>query len=258
MAGIPEIIDRKETEKQIAERLAELEALLQETEKLRHRQFLISGVTMLLMLAVLIAFLIGLAAFFRTYPKRLLIQEVARQEQMVSDCLHLSGTDRNFGRKMIHGFFHSIHREQPFRKSVFRHKLRSEIHALNQYAQQELRPFFRNQLYLRLREETLRYLTEKNLTPGGVQKSLIRQLNLELSAELANRMFRESGAADRAFSLFREETGLLRQSPWYRELAQEPFETIENRMLENLLECLICRLNESKAFADPERSHGHE
>lgn len=258
MAGIPEILDQKETDQEITERLAELESLLQETEKIRRLQSLISGVTVLVVLVILIFFILGLAAFFRTYPKRLLVQEIVHQNQMISDYPLLSGTDRNSDRKMMLSLFRSISREQPFRKPVFRQKLRAEIRSLNQYAQQDLRLFFRNQLYQCLREETRRYLAARNHTPGRVQKNLIRQLNLELSAELTDRIFRDLDAANRTVSLFQGEAALLRQSCLYRELSGKPLETVEDRLLENLLECLICRLNESKALAGPERSPDYE
>ena len=45
MPPIPEISVQNETEEQIADRLEELEKLLQEAEKLRRRQFLISAKT---------------------------------------------------------------------------------------------------------------------------------------------------------------------------------------------------------------------
>jgi len=41
----------------------------------------------------------------------------------------------------------------------------------------------------------------------------------------------------------------------YRELAGEPLDAVENRLYENLLECLVCRLNERKAFGEGGNLH---
>ena len=66
MPPIPEITVQNEAEEQIADRLNELENLLFEVEKLRRRQFLITGCTILLMLLILTFFIIGVFAFFKT------------------------------------------------------------------------------------------------------------------------------------------------------------------------------------------------
>ena len=83
MVQIPGIIVQNEAEEQIADRLEELEKLFQEGERLRRRQILVFGCTVLLMLAVLTFFIIGLVTFFRAYPKRVLMQEVVNQNRLI-------------------------------------------------------------------------------------------------------------------------------------------------------------------------------
>ena len=98
MSAIPEISIQNEAEEQLAERLEELEKLLQESERLRRRQFLVSGITILLMLAVLFFFIIGLVFFFRTYPKRLLMQEVVGRNRLILGNPYHFGVNRKYDR----------------------------------------------------------------------------------------------------------------------------------------------------------------
>ena len=98
MAEIPEIIDLNETEEKVVKQLDELGQLVQEAEKLRRRQFLIAGVTVLLMLVILSFFIIQTVSFFRTYPKRLLMHEVVKQNRLILENLEKL---RQTGRRII-------------------------------------------------------------------------------------------------------------------------------------------------------------
>ena len=163
MPSIPEISIQNEAEEQLAERLEELEKLLQESESLRRRQFLVSGITLLLMLAVLTFFIIGLVFFFRTYPKRLLMQEVVdRNRQILGNPYHF-GVNRKYDRKLIHYFLGETRRELQRRKPLLRQELRTAIRSLNAYARNELRKEFRTRVYRHLAAETKLYLKEKKL-----------------------------------------------------------------------------------------------
>ena len=83
MAEIAEIRDPDKEAEQVAERLDALEKLMLEAEKLRRRQLLISGCTILLMLLILSLFILGIITYFRTYPKRQLMQEVRQQNRLI-------------------------------------------------------------------------------------------------------------------------------------------------------------------------------
>lgn len=244
MAGMPEIADRDETEKRIAVQLDELEKLMQEAENLRRKQFLVSAVTILLMLVVLSVFIIGLISYFRTYPKRLLMREVIEQNRRIMDNPYHFGITRKYDRKLIHGFMTEMQKELYSRQPVFRRELRTGILSIHEYAATELRSRFQGQLYIRLKAKTRQYLKEKNCRPDRCQTFLLRQLNTELAASVTDRLFGNPTASARQnFTWFQEEIEHLRQSGMYWELHREPLELVEERMFENLLECLVCRLN---------------
>ena len=257
MAEIPEIIDRHEEEEKIVKQLDDLEQLVQEAEKLRRRQFLIAGVTVLLMLGILFFLIIATASFFRTYPKRLLMQEVVKQNRLILENPYHFGVNRNHDRNLVRHFIDSVGKELNRRKPLVRLELRTEIRSLNEYAFSELRLKFRNQLYKRLSAKTRMYMKEKNLKLTASQFQKLRRMNVELANRITGAMFcGEKKFAREAFRLYQTETAQLKQTEMYRELAGEPLDAVENRLYENLLECLVCRLNERKASG--ERGTRHE
>ena len=257
MAEIPEIIDLNETEEKVAKQLDALGQLVQEAEKLRRRQFLIAGVTVLLMLVILSFFIIQTVAFFRTYPKRLLMREVVKQNRLILENPYHFGVNQNYDRNLIRYFIRSTGKELQRRKPLIRLELRTEIRSLNEYAFSELRLKFRNQLYKRLSAKTRIYMKEKNLVLNASQVLYLRRMNVELANRITDAMFPgEKNFAVETFRLYQTETALLKQTEMYRELAGEPLDAVENRLYENLLECLVCRLNERKASG--ERVNRHE
>lgn len=247
MPPIPEISVQSEAEFQIADRLDELEKLLQETENLRRRQFLVSGCTVLLMLTVLTFFIIGLVLFFRTYPKRLLMQEVVDQNRLILSNPYHFGVNRKYDRKLIEYFRSEVQRELQRRKPLLRQELRIAVRSLSVYAREELRKDFRRRLYKQLDTETRLYLQEKKWNPAARHLVQLRQMNVELSAAVTDAVFGNPETAGReAFDLFQAETQHLRKTDLYRELSGEPLDTVEQRLFENLLECVVCRLNDWK------------
>lgn len=256
MPEIPEIIDLKETEEKVAKQLDALGQLVQEAEKLHRRQFLIAGVTVLLMLVILSFFIIQTAAFFRTYPKRLLMREVVKQNRQILENPYYFGVNRTYDRNLVRYFIRSMGKELQRRKPLVRMELRTEIRSLNEYAFSELRLKFRNQLYNRLSAKTRMYMKEKKLKLNASQFLYLRRMNVELANRITDAMFRsEKNFAAETFRLYRTETALLKQTEMYRELAGEPLDAVENRLYENLLECLVCRLNEKKASGERENRH---
>lgn len=256
MTEIPEIIDRNETEEKIVKQLDDLDRLVQEAEKLRRSQFLIAGVTVLLMLVVLSFFIIGTISYFRNYPKRLLMREVVKQNRLILENPYSFGVSRNYDRNLVRHFIDSVRKEMRRRKPLLRRELRTEIRSLNEYAYTELRETFRNQLYKRLSAKTRMYLREKKLELTASQFLQLRKMNVELANRITAAMFsNETNFAAEAFRLYRSEAALLKQTEMYRELAGEPLEAVENRLYENLLECLVCRLNERKASGEPGKRH---
>ena len=257
MAEIPEIIDLNETEEKVVKQLDELGQLVQEAEKLRRRQFLIAGVTVLLMLVILSFFIIQTVSFFRTYPKRLLMHEVVKQNRLILENPYYFGVNRNYDRNLVRHFIRSTGKELQRRKPLLRMELRTEIRSLNEYAFSELRLKFRTHLYKRLAAKTRMYMKEKNLELNSRQFLHLRRMNVELATRISNAMFiGEKNFAAEAFRLYQTETALLKQTEMYRELAGEPLDAVEDRLYENLLECLVCRLNERKAAG--ERGNRHE
>ncbi len=247
MPPIPEISVQNEADEQIVERLEELEKLLQEAERLRRRQFLVSACTVLLMLTVLTFFIIGLVFFFRTYPKRLLMQEVVDQNRQILGNPYHFGVNRKYDRKLIEYFRSEIQRELQRRKPMLRQELRIAVKSLNAYARKELRKDFRSRLYKHLASETRLYLQEKKLNPAARHLVQLRQMNVELSSAVTDAVFgNPETAGQEAFDLFQTETQHLRESGLYRELSGEPLDTVEQRLLETLMECVVCRLNDWK------------
>lgn len=257
MAEIPEIIDLNETEEKVAKQLDALGQLLQQAEKLRRRQFLIAGITVLLMFVILSFFIIQTVAFFRTYPKRLLMREVVKQNRLILENPYYFGVNQNYDRNLVRYFIRSAGKELQRRKPLIRLELRKEIRSLNEYAFSELRSKFRNQLYKRLSAKTRIYMKEKNLVLNPGQFLYLRRMNVELTNRITDAMFPcDKNFAAETFRLYQDETALLKQTGMYRELAGEPLDAVENRLYENLLECLVCRLNERKASG--ERVNRHE
>jgi|GEM_PF-2002478 len=258
MAGIPEIIDPNEEADQISERLDELEKLMQEAETLRRQQFMISFGTILLMLLILSFFIFGLVTYFRTYPKRQLMREVLHQNRMILSDPYRFGYNLRYDRELIRHFTREMQREIRQRRPILRQELRTELRAMNHYAAHELKQIFQTRLYVHLTAETKQYLADRKYTPDARQQRLLRQLNVELAAAVADRLFGDSDeetdqAARRSFELFRTETSHLRKSGAYQALAHEPLEMVERRMLEDLLECLLCRLNDVRGDGIPVR-----
>ena len=248
MPPIPEISMQNEAEEQLAVRLDELEKLLQESESLRRRQFLISGITLLLMLAVLAFFIIGLVFFFRTYPKRLLMQEVVDRNRLILGNPYHFGVNRKYDRKLIHYFLGETRRELQRRQPLLRQELRTVIRSLNAYARNELRKEFRTRLYRHLAAETRLYLKGKKQEPAARHLVQLRRMNVELASAVTEEIFGDQETAGQdAFDLFQAEVQLLRETDLYRELSGEPLDTVEQRLLENLLECVVCRLHEWKS-----------
>lgn len=247
MPAIPEISIPDETEEQLAERLEELEKLLQESERLRRRQFLVSGITLLLMLAVLVFFIIGLVFFFRTYPKRLLMQEVVDRNRLILGNPYHFGVNRKYDRKLILYFLGETRRELQRRKPLLRQELRTAIRSLNAYSRKELRKEFRTRLYKHLAAETRQYLREKKAEPAARHLVQLRRMNVELSSAVTEEIFGDQDTVGKeAFDLVQAEVQHLRNTGLYRELSGEPLDMVEQRLLENLLECVVCRLNEWK------------
>ena len=248
MAGIPEIIDRDEMEGQVAARLAELESLMQEAEKLRRRQILTAVCTVLLMLVVLFLFIAGLAAYFRAYPKGLLVQEVVKQNRLILANPYYVGLNPKYDRRLAQYFLAEMRRERQARRPMLRHAVRSGIRSLQEFSGTELREVFQNQLYARLNLETRRITAGTDFERDARRRQLRRQLNAALAAEITRRLFDgHQDALRQECLLFHQETEALRHSSMFRELEQEPLETVEEKMFENLLECLVCRLNENRA-----------
>ena len=249
MAGIPEIIDPNEEAEQISARLDDLEKLMQEAETLRRHQFLISLGTILLMLLILTLSIFGLVTYFRSYPKRQLMHEVIRQNRKILSDPYRFGYNPRHDQELVRHFTREMRREIRQRRPVLRQELRTELRAMNHYASHELKQFFQTRLYILLTAETNRYLAERKQEPDARQQRLLRQMNVELAAAVADRLFGDSEretdqAARRSFELFRTETEHLRKSESYQALTREPLEMVERRMLEDLLECLLCRLND--------------
>ena len=255
MPPIPEIAVQNETEEQIADRLDELEKLLQESEKLRRMQFLISGGTILFMLLILTFFIIGMLTFFKTYPKRLLMQEVVDQNRLILSNPYHFGINRKYDRKLIQYFLSETNRELQHRKPLLRQELRTAIRSLNAYASTELRKDFQTRLYKHLTAETRLYLKEKNLKPDAGRVVQLQKMNVEMAAAVTDAVFGDPETADReSFKLFLSESQYLRQTDLYHELSGEPLDMVEQRLLENLLECVVCRLSDWKnANGGPDR-----
>lgn len=111
----------------------------------------------------------------------------------------------------------------------------------------ELRKDFRTRLYKHLAAETNRYLQEKKLEPAARHLVQLRRMNVELSAAVTDAVFGDPETAGQdAFDLFQAEVRHLRKTGLYRELSGEALDMVEQRMLENLLECVVCRLNDWK------------
>ena len=246
-------MDLNESEEQVAARLTELQNLLQEAETLRRKQFLVSACTVLLMLVILTCFIFGMTAYFRTYPKRQLMQEVVEQNRLILGNPYQFGANRQYDRKLIRHFLGQLQLEIRRRKPLLRKELSIAIRSLNAFAANELRADFRKLLYTYLTAQTREYLKEKKLTPDLRQINQLKSMNLELASAVTDAVFgsRETAARE-AFELFQTESLRLRLSEMYRELKKEPLDMVEQRMLENLLECIVCRLNEAKAFKNTE------
>ena len=255
MPPIPEITVQNEAEEQIADRLNELENLLFEVEKLRRRQFLITGCTILLMLLILTFFIIGVFAFFKNYPKRLLMQDVVDQNRLILSNPYHFGVNRTYDRKLIQSFLSETNRELQRRKPLLRQELRTAIRSLNAYASSELRKKFQIRLYKYLTAETRLYLKGKNLDPDAARLVQLQKMNVELTAAVTDAVFGNPvTAGQEAFKLFQSEANHLRQTELYHELSGEPLDMVEQRLLENLLECVVCRLNDWKnANGGPDR-----
>ncbi|MBQ9336456.1 MAG: hypothetical protein IJS14_04055 [Lentisphaeria bacterium] len=247
MPEIPEITDPQKDAELIARRLAEMEDLLQESERLRFYQTVVSAITVLLMLGILTAFIFGLIGFFRSYPKRLLMREVVQQNRRILGNPYHFGVNSEYDRRTIRLFLEEAIKGVRRRRPAVRQEIRSELRFLNRYAAVDLRRRFRDRFYTRLTAETNQYLAQKKLQPDARRKALLDQFNRTLAEEAARKVFGDAGQAGlSAYGLFREEAELLRRSGMYQELLREPLDMTENRMMENLLECIVCRLNEGK------------
>lgn len=254
MAEIPEIADPGEMDEQTVARLEELEALLRDSEKLRRWQMLISGGTILLMLLVLTVAIVGMIDYFRSYPQEQLMREIVRQNRrFLGGDPYRYGVDPGKDRELVRYFQAELKREMKTRRPILRQTVRSGVHSLHDFSETELRTFFRSRLFVQLTANAEQFAAEKNYHLDPRKIRLLRKLSATLASEITDRMFdRSTGSRRENLRLFQQEIEELRRSSIYRELGQEPLEMVEERMLENFLECLVCRLNENKAFGRKE------
>ncbi len=248
MAEIAEIRDPDKEAEQVAERLDALEKLMLEAEKLRRRQLLISGCTILLMLLILSLFILGIITYFRTYPKRQLMQEVRQQNRLILSNPYQTGGFRKFDRRILRVFTAELQQEMLRKKAPLRQGIRTEIRMVNEYAGSGLRQRFQNLLYTRLTAETRKYLADRGIKPDSRQLRRLKQLNAELAAEISRMVFAEMIPSPAQLEQLNAECTRLKQTDAYRRLEGEPLSLVESRMLENLLECVIFQLNEGKGM----------
>lgn len=248
MAEIAEILDPDKEAEQVAERLDALEKLMQEAEKLRRRQLLISGCTILLMLLILVLFILGIVAYFKTYPKRQLMQEVRQQNRLILSNSYQLGGIRKFDRRILRVFIAELQQEMQRKKADLRQGIRTEVRSIHEYAENGLRQRFRNLLYTCLTAETRKYLAERGIKPDSRQIRRLKQLNAELAADISRRVFAGTAPSPEQLKQLESECAQLKQTGAYRKLEGEPLLLAESRMLENLLECIIFQLNEEKGM----------
>ena len=119
---------------------------------------------------------------------------------------------------------------------------------VNEYAGSGLRQRFQNLLYTRLTAETRKYLADRGIKPDSRQLRRLKQLNVELAAEISRIVFAEMIPSPAQLEQLNAECIRLKQTDAYHRLEGEPLSLIEGRMLENLLECVILQLNEGKGM----------
>jgi len=250
---IQEITDHEEESKLVEERIIELEALIEEAEQLRRKQFFISTASVLLMLIILTAFIIGLASYFNNYPKRTLMLEVLRNSRYVLSNPYLlemrSGLDREIVPLFAEEFRKNFQREV----TLLRQEIRMEVKSTVTFAQNNLRQNFRTRIRALLEDNTRNYLAENNLVPDKDQQTLLNQMNDKLADKITDSAFSVIMPTQEKLRAFREELEFLRGSKDYMALSTEPRDFIESRFIENTLESVIYSLNESKGLVPANR-----
>ncbi len=250
---IQEITDSDEESKLVEERIIELENLIEEAEQLRRKQFFISTASVLLMLIILTAFIIGLASYFNNYPKRTLMLEVLRSSRYVLSNPYLLEMRNGLDREIVPLFAEEFRKNFQREVTLLRQDIRQEVKSTVSFAQNNLRQNFRTRIRGLLEENTRNYLAENSLVPDKDQQKLLDQMNDKLADKITESAFSVIVPTQEKLHAFREELEFLRSSKDYMSLSTEPRDFIESRFIENTLESVIYSLNESKGLVPANR-----
>lgn len=248
-----EITDHEEESKLVEERIIELENLIEEAEQLRRKQFFISTASLLLMLIILTAFIIGLASYFNNYPKRTLMLEVLRNSRYVLSNPYLLEMRNGLDREIVPLFAEEFRKNLQKEISLLKQEIRVEVKSTLNYAQIPLRQKFQSHIRDILEENTRDYLAKNSLTPDKDQEVLLKQMNDKLAENITESAFAVIVPTQEKLRFFREELEFLRNSKDYADLSTEPRDFIESRFIEDILEAVIYSLNESKGLVPAHR-----
>ncbi|OQA87531.1 MAG: hypothetical protein BWY31_00699 [Lentisphaerae bacterium ADurb.Bin242] len=250
---LQEITDVEEESQLVGERITELESLIAEAEQLRRKQFFISSASLLLMLIILTAFIIGLASYFKNYPKRTLMLEVLRNSRYALSNPYLLEMRHGLDRKIVPLFADEFKKNLQKELSLLKQEIRMEARSTVHYAQHNLRQNFRTRIRTLLEENTQDRLEKGNLTPDKNQESLLKQMNDKLADRITDSVFSVIMPTPEKLYALHEELEFLRNSRDYMDLSTEPRDFIESRLIEDTLETIIYSLNESKGLVPANR-----
>ena len=247
------IIDPEEEEKEIAAKLNELENLVLEAESFRKKQFCVSAAALLLILIIMALFLVGIAAYFKNYPKKQLMSELSRNTKS----MFFSSDLRELGPKFTARFLNTLQKETrtAFNQEIptLRRELRNELKLTIAYLNSD----FKAQLEQKLKMQ-FEFQKEKFLERYGADLSDEKYKELEKALDNANQTMLRHALSQFTLATrispemlldFQAELDMYRSMKEYSALKQEPREFIESRLLENLLEYGVYLLNESKGIA---------
>ena len=218
MLTIPKINNSEEDARQLEEQIDGLRKLMLEAEQLRKRQYAVSICAVLLMLIILTIGIFNLAAFFKYYPKRLLMQEVLQRSREIFANPYMKNSSGELNRKIVPLYWKALRQALIHEMPLIKQEIRRELRSNKAYVNGELKQRVYSQLYLQISSEIQAFLERSAIKPDAAQQRKLKEFNAEIASLLTARIFIALEPSVDAQNVFMEELQAMRRSAEYRKL----------------------------------------
>ena len=232
------IVTSSDESQELSEQIDELETLLQKSESLRKKQFLLSACALLSMILILTLAILNLTNFFRNYPKNLLMREVFfHSRPLLYTPWNIRGNTPQ-ERRILKQTAAELEKTLKEYLPQIRHSMRQSVRSLKRYTHTELRSEFQKHLYTCLQIRAVKYMNENKIHPDRTALDRIRIFNTFLAESITEKVFAALQKASLDQASFLREANLLYSSGAMEDLKKEPRKILEERFLSGWIEML--------------------